>query len=83
MHIERMSEVYNQMECTAKTALYKTLDGQGSSGTFPTSEYYYNVSHNGDTYTITVKHESLTMKFTAKAEKTDSGREVIYLWKRD
>ena len=83
IHIERMSEVYNQMECTAKTALYKALDRQSSSGTFPTGDYYYNVSHSGDTYTITVKHGSLTMKFTAKARKTDSGREVVYSWKRD
>ena len=83
MHIERMSEVYNQMECTAKTALYKALDGQSSLGTFPTGDYYYSVSHSGDTYTITIKHGSLTMKFTAKARKANSGREVIYSWKRD
>lgn len=83
IHVERMSEVYNQMVCTAKTALYKALDGQSSSGTFPTGDYYYDVSHSGDTYTITVKHGSLTMKFTAKARKTDSGKEVVYSWKRD
>lgn len=82
MHVQRMNEIYNQMECTAKTALNSAVAGSSTSGTFPSGEYSYKVQKSGDTYTITVQHGSDAMKFRAVVSTTASGRKVIHSWKR-
>ena len=89
----RNYEVLNQMKCTARTAVMKTLNAKASqSGSFPTSDYTYNTSYsqngnNAITVVATVTYkDGTTYKIQADCflytDYNLSPRVVIYRWRR-
>jgi hypothetical protein len=80
-------EVLNQMKCTAKTAVMKSLQAKSSqSGTFPTASFHCSTTYTQNGIAVsTVATVTYTDGSTYKVQADGflyNGKVKIYRWKR-